>query len=71
MSICPQCHTAFLCGVVDTDKPAACWCMDSPRQPPADTTIVSENLAGKSCLCQACLGALRATRPATVPTESK
>jgi len=67
MSTCPQCQTRFDCGVVDTGKPASCWCMNLPRmglphQAESSDGMLDKALAGKSCLCQTCLKAMRGAR---------
>jgi uncharacterized protein len=58
---CSACGAAFACGPGTAEDGSGCWCQSLPPLAP---------LAGRDCLCPACLAAAVARQNAETPTRS-
>ncbi|MCK9379616.1 MAG: cysteine-rich CWC family protein [Sulfuritalea sp.] len=56
-NVCPQCGAKFRCGMEGGDQ--ECWCAALPPLLPIPATA-DEGAPAASCLCPACLQAVRA-----------
>ncbi len=63
MSHCSQCGIEFSCGMADTVPTQQCWCTALPIASKGEL-VLDKNGQAKTCMCEKCLSALRATRNA-------
>ncbi|MNJ99534.1 hypothetical protein D3C87_173120 [compost metagenome] len=70
MSACSKCGAVFSCGMVDTTTAEACWCTALPTAP-RGAVLRNADGSAKTCMCPACLGALRARRQSEARQNTK
>jgi hypothetical protein len=61
MSHCSQCGVEFSCGMVDCMSTQQCWCTALPTASKSEL-VLDANGQTKTCMCEKCLSALRASR---------
>lgn len=61
MSLCSQCGIEFSCGMVDAVSAQQCWCLALPTARKSELILDAAGQA-KTCMCEQCLTALRASR---------
>jgi hypothetical protein len=61
MNICPDCGTAFKCGMTE-DSSGPCWCTQLPPLPPQAYAPDKTDAATSRCFCPNCLRGLLAAQ---------